>query len=48
MGKIRGAKVIALAGSAAKCKLAIDNGADFAIDYNNENMVEMIKKHTNG
>lgn len=48
MGKVRGAKVIALAGSADKCKLAIENGADFAIDYNKENMVEMVKKYTNG
>lgn len=48
MGKVRGAKIIALAGSADKCALAIKNGADFAIDYNKENMVEMVKKYTNG
>jgi len=33
MAKVRGCKVIALAGSPQKCALAQKNGADFTIDY---------------
>ena len=46
--KAMGLKLIATAGSAGKCQLALDHGAAFAIDYRKENFVERVKALTDG
>ena len=46
--KALGFKLIATAGSAEKCQLALDHGAAFAIDYRKENFVERVKAITDG
>jgi NADPH2:quinone reductase len=43
-----GLQLIATAGSAEKCRLALDNGAAHAIDYRSENFVERVKQITGG
>ncbi|EKN70969.1 alcohol dehydrogenase zinc-binding domain-containing protein [Neobacillus bataviensis LMG 21833] len=48
LGKARGAKIIATAGSPEKVQLCKDLGADIAIDYQTENFVDIVKKETNG
>ena len=46
--KALGVKVIGTAGSAEKCELALKNGADVCINYRSENIVERVRKITNG
>ncbi|HET9978719.1 MAG TPA: quinone oxidoreductase [Burkholderiaceae bacterium] len=46
--KALGYRLIATAGSAEKCRLALDHGAAFAIDYRRENFVERVKAITEG
>ena len=43
-----GLRLIATAGSAEKCALALAHGAAFAIDYQKENFVERVKAITEG
>ena len=43
-----GLQLIATAGSAAKCALALEHGAVHAIDYRKENFVERVKEITKG
>jgi NADPH2:quinone reductase len=43
-----GLQLIATAGSAEKCRLALANGAAHAIDYRSENFVERVKQITAG
>ena len=46
LGKTMGANVIAAAGGSEKCKVAIDHGADFAIDYKSESIRDRVKELT--
>jgi NADPH2:quinone reductase len=46
--KVMGLRLIATAGSAEKCQLALDHGAAHAIDYRSENFVERVKAITGG
>ena len=46
LGKTMGANVIAAAGGRVKCKVAIDHGADFAIDYKSESIRDRVKDLT--
>jgi len=46
--KALGLRLIGTAGSAAKCQLALEHGAEFAIDYSKENFVERVKAITGG
>ncbi len=46
--KAMGLKLIATAGSAEKCQLALNHGAAVAIDYRKENFVERVKALTDG
>ena len=46
LGKTMGANVIAAAGGREKCKVAIDHGADFAIDYKSESIRDRVKDLT--
>lgn len=49
LGKAWGAKVIALAGGAEKCRVARENGADHAFDYSGDvDWVEAIRDLTDG
>jgi NADPH2:quinone reductase len=48
LAKSFGAKVIATAGSAEKCKVCTDLGADVAVNYKTEDFVEAAKKATGG
>ncbi|MGR3811336.1 zinc-binding dehydrogenase [Jiulongibacter sp. NS-SX5] len=48
LGKAMGAKIIAAASSADRLELCKQNGADFLINYNEENLKESVKKLTNG
>jgi NADPH2:quinone reductase len=48
LGKAFGAKVIATAGSADKCKACLDIGADAAINYREQDFVEEVKRITDG
>jgi NADPH2:quinone reductase len=48
LGKAFGAKVIATAGSADKCKACLDLGADAAINYKSEDFVAATKEATGG
>ena len=43
-----GLRLIATAGSDAKCRLALDHGAEFAINYSTENFAERVKEITGG
>jgi NADPH2:quinone reductase len=46
--KALGYQLIATAGNAEKCQLALDHGAAFAIDYRKEKFVERVKAITGG
>jgi NADPH2:quinone reductase len=46
--KALGLRLIATAGSAEKCQLALDHGAAFAINYRSENFAERVKALTDG
>lgn len=48
LAKAHGAKVIATAGSAAKCEACIKLGAERAIDYTSEDFVDVVKAETEG
>jgi len=48
IGKALGARVIATAGGPDKVRVAIEAGAEFGIDYNNEDFVERVKEITGG
>jgi NADPH2:quinone reductase len=48
MAKALGAKVIATAGSDAKCQACLDMGADHAINYKTSDFAEEAKKLTDG
>jgi NADPH:quinone reductase len=48
MAKAVGAKVIATVGSAEKAQLATTLGADVVINYNSENISEVVAKETDG
>ncbi|MDO9160130.1 MAG: zinc-binding dehydrogenase, partial [Burkholderiaceae bacterium] len=46
--KALGLRVIATAGSEEKCRLALSNGAEFAINYRSEQFVQRVKDITDG
>ena len=46
--KSLGARVIGTAGSVEKCETALQNGADFCINYRTEDIVERVREITNG
>ena len=46
--KALGLRVIATAGSAQKCDLAVQHGAHVAINYREENIAQRVKEITNG
>ncbi|MCW5660170.1 MAG: NAD(P)H-quinone oxidoreductase [Burkholderiaceae bacterium] len=48
LGKAFGAKVIATAGSADKCKACLQIGADAAINYKEQDFVDEVKRITDG
>jgi NADPH2:quinone reductase len=48
LGKAFGARVIATAGSADKCKACLEIGADAAINYKEQDFVEEVKRITDG
>lgn len=48
LAKAFGATVFATAGSAEKCKVCVELGADYAIDYKTEDFVAVIKEKTGG
>lgn len=48
LGKAAGAYVIATAGSAEKIQVCKDLGADVAINYSEEDFVDIVKKETDG
>ena len=48
LAKVMGARVFATAGSAEKCAKCLELGAELAINYNEEDYVEVIKAATNG
>lgn len=48
LGKAFGAKVIATAGSEEKVQVCKDLGADIAINYREEDFVEIVNEHTGG
>ncbi len=48
LAKAFGARVIATAGSAEKCKACLDLGADHAIDYHTQDFVEVVGQLTGG
>jgi NADPH2:quinone reductase len=48
LAKAFGAKVIATAGSAAKCEACLKLGADRAVNYSSEDFVEAVKAATGG
>jgi NADPH2:quinone reductase len=47
-GKHLGARMIGVAGGAEKCNLALENGYEFVIDRNREDVVERVKAITGG
>lgn len=48
IGKALGARVIATAGSAEKLHIALEAGADIAVDYSEEDFVQRVKEFTGG
>lgn len=48
IGKIMGAKVIAVCSTEEKCQVAKDNGADICINYSGIDLKAAIKEYTNG
>ncbi len=48
LGKQMGARVIAAAGGQEKCRVTLDHGADFAIDYRTENIRDRVREITDG
>ncbi len=46
--KALGLRLIATAGSDAKCQLALEHGAEFAINYSKENFADRVKEITGG
>ena len=48
IGKLMGAKVIAVCSTDEKCQVAKDNGADICINYTGIDLKAAIKEHTNG
>ncbi len=44
----RGARVLATAGSADKCRACVELGAERAIDYKSEDFVEVVRQHSGG
>ena len=44
----RGARVLATAGSAEKCRACVELGAELAIDYKSEDFVDAVRAHTGG
>ena len=48
MAKARGARVIATAGSEAKCQACLELGADHAINYRTQDFAEEAKRFTDG
>ena len=46
--KALGLRLIGTAGSDAKCRLALDHGAEFAINYSTENFADRVKEITGG
>lgn len=48
IAKAKGATVIAAASSTEKCQFCLDSGADFAINYQTENLREKLKEITAG
>ncbi|WP_054635883.1 NADPH:quinone oxidoreductase family protein [Thalassobacillus sp. C254] len=48
LGKAAGATVIATAGSEEKVSICLELGADYALNYRNEDFVEKVKEYTNG
>ena len=48
LAKAFGAKVIITAGSDEKCQFCTELGADLAINYHEQDFVQVIKGHTNG
>jgi NADPH2:quinone reductase len=46
--KALGLRLIATAGSEEKCRLALSNGAEFAINYRTENFAQRVKDITSG
>ncbi|MFX1681328.1 quinone oxidoreductase [Mitsuaria sp. CC2] len=46
--KALGLRLIGTAGSDAKCRLALDHGAEFAINYSTEHFAERVKEITGG
>ena len=46
IAKIKGCRVVGIAGGASKCKYVVEElGFDAAIDYKNENLMEALKTH---
>jgi NADPH-dependent curcumin reductase CurA len=46
IAKIKGARVVGIAGGAEKCRYLVEElGFDAAIDYKNEDVIEALKKH---
>lgn len=48
LAKAMGARVFATAGSAEKCAKCVELGAELAINYNDDDYVEVVKAATNG
>ncbi|MFK7860999.1 MAG: NADPH:quinone oxidoreductase family protein [Granulosicoccus sp.] len=48
IGKLMGAKVIAVCSTDEKCEVAKNNGADICINHSNEDLKATIKNHTDG
>lgn len=48
IARLAGARVLATAGNAAKQQLACELGADVVIDYNRQNLAEVVKHETRG
>lgn len=48
IGKLMGAKVIAVCSTDEKCQVAKENGADICINYSNVDLKAAIKEHTKG
>ena len=48
VGRAWGGRVIALAGSAEKCRVCEENGAELALDYTKEGWVDAVRERTGG